>query len=115
MGIVYRGEDNGSAGWWRYKTLKENASADQRRDFLSEARAALSHPNIVTVFDFGEQDGDPYLVMEYLEGGSLKNTGLTPASPSPFSRNWKWFRQVCLGLGFAHQEGVVHRDIKPAT
>ena len=72
MGVVYRGEDKGIGRAVAIKTLK-NATAELRQRFLVEAKTgALNHPNIVTVFEVGEQDGNPYIAMEYLEGGSLE-------------------------------------------
>jgi serine/threonine-protein kinase len=114
MGIVYRGEDKGIGRPVAIKTLK-NATSELRQRFLVEARTgALNHPNIVTVFEVGEQDGNPYIAMEYLEGGSL-DTQLRSDRSVPLVEKLDIIRQVCLGLGYAHQEGVIHRDIKPAN
>jgi serine/threonine-protein kinase len=86
------------------------------RRFQAEARvvAALRHPNIVRVYDWGEDDGAPYLVMELLEGGSLRtllDSGdrLTPAQAALLGAD------VARGLDYAHRRGLVHRDIKPAN
>jgi serine/threonine-protein kinase len=114
MGVVYRGEDKGIGRAVAIKTLK-NATAELRQRFLVEAKTgALNHPNIVTVFEVGEQDGNPYIAMEYLEGGSLE-TMLRSGRSVPLVEKLDIIRQVCLGLGYAHQERVVHRDIKPAN
>jgi eukaryotic-like serine/threonine-protein kinase len=86
-----------------------------RRRFLREAQAAsaLNHPNICTIFDIGEQDGRPYLVMELLRGQTLREAlqagPLSPAEVVEFSR------QAAGAMAAAHAQGVVHRDIKPAN
>ena len=84
--------------------------------FRAEARAvaALNHPNILQVYDWGEEDGSPYLVLEYLAGGSLRqvyDTGtlLTPEQAVHIGL------QATAGLDYAHRRGLVHRDIKPAN
>ena len=84
--------------------------------FRAEARAvaALNHPNILQVYDWGEEDGEPYLVLEYLAGGSLRqvyDTGvlLTPEQAVQVGL------EAAAGLDYAHRRGLVHRDIKPAN
>jgi serine/threonine protein kinase/Tfp pilus assembly protein PilF len=85
--------------------------------FLREARSAatLSHPNICAIYDTGEQDGRPYLVMELLQGGTLKQYlaelghALRPAEVIAFSK------QAASALAAAHSKGIVHRDVKPAN
>ena len=84
--------------------------------FRAEARAvaALNHPNILQVYDWGEEDGSPYLVLEYLAGGSLRQvfdrgTLLTPEQAVHVGI------QASAGLDYAHRRGLVHRDIKPAN
>src|SRR6185503_775074 len=80
-----------------------------RERFAREARAAgrLRHPNIVTIFDVGEHDGDPFIAMEFLAGET--GAGLT------LSRRLKLLEELCDGLAYAHRAGLVHRDIKPAN
>ncbi len=94
---------------------------DFRERFLQEARAValLDHPNIVRVYDFGEENGQFYLVMELVVGGTIR-TLLDQASNSPDGGiAWRWgggleyIRQAADGLAHAHQRGMVHRDIKP--
>lgn len=82
--------------------------------FFREARmaAALSHPNLVAVYDVGEEDGLPYIVMEYVEGETLAEL-MTRSGPVPPDRAVEMLRQVCAGLEHAHAAGLVHRDIKP--
>ncbi len=114
MGVVYRGMDNSVGREVAIKTLTE-ATEELRQRFLLEARSGvLNHPNIVTVYDFGEQDGLPYIVMEYLPGDSLENL-LKSGRQFSLIQKLEMVRQLCLGLGYAHQKGVVHRDVKPAN
>jgi serine/threonine-protein kinase len=114
MGVVYRGMDNSVGREVAIKTLTE-ATEELRQRFLMEARSGvLNHPNIVTVYDFGEQDGLPYIVMEYLPGDSLENM-LRKGHQFSLIQKLDMIRQLCQGLGYAHQKGVIHRDVKPAN
>jgi len=114
MGVVYRGMDKSVGREVAIKTLTE-ATEELRQRFLLEARSGvLNHPNIVTVYDFGEQDGNPYIVMEFVPGDSLENL-LRAGRQFSLIEKLEMIRQVCLGLGYAHQKGVIHRDIKPAN
>src|SRR5437879_13548238 len=100
------------------KVLAPGAAADgnTRRMFVKEARALaqLSHPNIVAVYDVGEVDGSPFIVMEYLAGGSLKQKieGTGPLKPGDAVRV---AIEVANGLAFAHSKGIIHADLKPAN
>jgi eukaryotic-like serine/threonine-protein kinase len=82
--------------------------------FFREARlaAALSHPNLVSVYDVGEEDGLPYIVMEYVEGETLAEL-MRRKGPLEQERAVELLVQVCAGLEHAHEAGLVHRDIKP--
>ena len=82
--------------------------------FEREAKslAKLSHPNIVNVHDYGEHDGSPYLVMEYLPGGTLKKV---IGKPIPWQEAVRLLLPVARGVAYAHQRGILHRDIKPAN
>jgi len=84
--------------------------------FLREAQAAggLRHRNIVTVYDLGEDKGQPYIAMEFIEGTDLEKV---VQHREPLTVEWKLdiLRQVCEGLAYAHKAGIVHRDIKPAN
>ncbi len=86
-----------------------------RERFLREARAAsgLNHPNICTIFDIGEQDGEPYLVMELLEGETLKDRIAEGAMP--VDAIVRYGTEIAEALALAHSRGIVHRDIKPAN
>ncbi|HEV3282514.1 MAG TPA: protein kinase [Acidimicrobiales bacterium] len=86
------------------------------RRFEAEARAvaALNHPNILRVYDWGEQGGEPYLVLEYLAGGSLRQIYDTGVLLSPEQAVHVGLEAVA-GLDYAHRRGLVHRDIKPAN
>jgi serine/threonine-protein kinase len=84
--------------------------------FRAEARAvaALNHPNILQVFDWGEEDGEPYLVLEYLAGGSLRQVFDTGVLLTP-EQAVRVGLQAATGLDYAHRRGLVHRDVKPAN
>ena len=114
MGVVYRGLDNAVGREVAIKTITE-ANEELRHRFMLEARSGiLNHPNIVTVYDFGEQDGNPFIVMEYLPGDSLENL-LKAGRQFTLIEKLEMIRQLCSGLGYAHSKGVIHRDIKPAN
>ena len=83
--------------------------------FKREARivANLEHPNIIPVYDFNEHNGEPYLVMRYVEGDTLK-AHMDP-QPSASGKVLRLMRPVCLALAYAHKQGVLHRDIKPSN
>jgi serine/threonine protein kinase len=98
------------------KRLAENLAANDefKRRFLREARLAarLSHPNIVAVYDVGDEDGHPFIVMEYVEGKTLADL-LRPRGRLEPEEAVALALQVCAGLETAHQAGLVHRDVKP--
>jgi serine/threonine-protein kinase len=98
------------------KRLAENLARDEelRRRFVREARLAarLAHPNVVRVFDVGEDDGRPFIAMEYVDGETLaeliaRRGPLLPAEAAGLTM------QICAGLAAAHAAGLVHRDVKP--
>jgi serine/threonine-protein kinase len=114
MGVVYRATDPSVGREVAIKTLTD-ATEELRKRFRMEARSGvLNHPNIVTVYDFGEQDGNPYIVMEFVPGDSLENL-LRAGRQLTMIEKLDVVHQAALGLGYAHQKGVVHRDIKPAN
>jgi predicted Ser/Thr protein kinase len=89
---------------------------DMRERFFREAEIAakLHHPNITTVYDFGRQDGEPYLVQEYLTGEDLDHI-IKRTDQLPLAAKIDYLVQVGEGLGYAHSMGVIHRDVKPAN
>jgi serine/threonine-protein kinase len=117
MADVYRAYDPHIDRPLAIKVLKEEYRQDREYAvrFLREARAAgaLSHPGIVTIFDVGEVDGYPFIVMELLEGEPLsevlKQGSMRPAEVMTIGA------QLCSALGYAHAQGVIHRDIKPSN
>jgi serine/threonine-protein kinase len=114
MGVVYRGLDKAVGREVAIKTITE-ATDELRHRFMLEARSGiLNHPNIVTVYDFGEQDGNPYIVMEFVPGDTLENL-LKSGRNFSLIEKLEIVSQLCAGLGYAHRKGVVHRDIKPAN
>ena len=98
------------------KLLSEQAAADGelRERFLREGRfaAQLSHANVVAVYDTGDEDGTPYIVMECVEGESLADV-LARRGPLQAPEVAELGRQACAGLAHAHARGLVHRDVKP--
>lgn len=118
MGTVYRARDPILDRIVALKTMfKDVLSEHGMRDrFLREARSAarLQHPNIVTIFEFGEVDETPFIAMEFLEGDDLNDAvakGRLPDLPSKLNV----LAQVCDGLAYAHAHGVIHRDVKPSN
>jgi serine/threonine-protein kinase len=98
------------------EALAETDREQARNRFLREARsaAALNHPNIVTIFDVGDQDGVPYIAMERLEGTTLDRHA-RPPHLLPLPKVIELGVQAALALHEAHRAGIVHRDIKPAN
>jgi eukaryotic-like serine/threonine-protein kinase len=90
-------------------------TADPAR-FEREARAAaaLSHPHIAALYDYGEERGRPYMVLEYLSDGSLEDR-LRPGAPLPDAETLRISVEIAAGLAHAHERGLVHRDLKPAN
>jgi eukaryotic-like serine/threonine-protein kinase len=114
MGEVYRAYDSRLRRDVAIKVLREaDASADLRSRFEREARAvaALNHPNIIAVYDFGIEGGQQYIVSEFLEGESLRS--LLKGKPVPIRKLIEIGAQVADGLSAAHSAGIVHRDLKP--
>lgn len=116
MGAVYKGRQRALDRDIAIKILpKELGDSEFRRAFASEAKsmARLNHPNLLGVFDFGEIEGMPYIVMEYVHGESLygasHNQAIDPVQAVEIVRG------ICEGLAHAHENGIIHRDIKPSN
>jgi len=120
MGVVYKATDPNIGRTVAIKTTRLDAhgldTEDLLRRFRNEARAAgtLNHPNIVTIYDAGEQEGVFYIAMEYIEGETLHGL-LSQHRSLPVEKVIDIVRQVCAGLDYAHAHGVIHRDVKPAN
>jgi len=118
MGTVYQARDPVIRRTVALKTMTPEIAEtpELKARFLREAQAAggLRHQNIVTVYDLGEDRGQPYIAMEFIEGQDLEKI---IQARQPLSVEWKIdvLRQVCEGLAYAHRAGIVHRDVKPAN
>src|SRR5262249_28045664 len=115
MGSVYLARDPAIDRLVAIKLLKEGFdNAELRERFLREARSAgrLHHPNIVTIFDVGEQDAQPFIAMEYVGGDTLYALIKQRAALS-VGRKITLMDELAAGLQYAHRGGIVHRDIKP--
>src|SRR5215475_12017376 len=120
MGLVYKALDPTIGRTVALKTMRLDVHGletdDVLRRFKNEARAAgvLNHPNIVTIYDAGEQDGMFYIAMEFIEGTTLHAMLAEKRILSP-EEIIQLARQICKGLDYAHSNGIIHRDIKPAN
>ena len=115
--VVYKAIDTVLNREVTVKILQEQFTSNQKfvMRFRKEAQAiaALSHPNIVSVYDVGCSDeGEPYLIMEYVEGKTLKEI-INKMGPLSLDRSLDYVHQILAGLNHAHSYGVIHRDIKP--
>ncbi len=117
MGEVYLGIDPSIGREVAIKTILPAAAqgGDAKERFAREARAAgvLNHPNLVTIYEFGEDQGVLYIAMEFVKGHDLED--LLREQSLTRSETLEVLAQVCDGLGFAHRQHIVHRDIKPAN
>jgi eukaryotic-like serine/threonine-protein kinase len=112
MGTVFKAHHRALGRTVAVKVLTPEAAKDDdaRARFQREAHALarLDHPHVVRIFDSGVEDGDPYLVMELVEGGPVSRR-----LPLSVEESLKVTRQVCQALAYAHARGVIHRDVKP--
>ncbi|UCE18562.1 MAG: protein kinase [Gemmatimonadota bacterium] len=120
MGVVYKAEDTKLKRTVALKFLPPELNKDSaaKERFLNEARAAaaLNHPNICTIHEIEETDGQTFIVMEYIEGQSLHDiVGARRAMPLSVDEAIDYTTQIAQGLQAAHEKGIIHRDIKPAN
>ena len=115
MGVLYVARDAAIDRTVAIKVARVH-SAELRERFLREARATgrLNHRNIVTIYDVGEHDGEPFIAMEYVPGPTLADI-IRRKTPLSLAQRLRMLRDLCEGLAYAHGHGIVHRDVKPAN
>src|SRR4029079_18606933 len=117
MGAVFKARDPAINRVVAIKLLREGFDSKELRErFMQEARSAggLQNPNIVTIFELGEYNSAPFIVMEFVVGEPLDRQ-IKRRVPLPLIRKLELMEALCSGLGYAHRAGIIHRDIKPAN
>lgn len=121
MAVVYKAWHTSLDKYFAIKKLSDSLAqnSEARERFVREAKthSRLEHPNIVKFHDIlqDHETGNVYIVMEYVEGRTLARMIGKETGPIPFEKAWPIFRQLLEGIGYAHSQGVVHRDIKPGN
>ena len=121
MGVVYKAVDPMIDRTVAIKTVNLNLSRDEIEEFEArfrqEIKAAgrLNHPNIVTIYDVGRNENMAYMAMEYLDGKELKDILADGQEVPPVASTVDWIAQIAQGLEFAHENDIVHRDVKPSN